>query len=91
MSFILDARRSIFFNFLIYSAFHPSSDFLPCQILLEETPMQEQEPNNPLNDPIGVEGDPISIDTQIVDSLVRHTIDGKEVICSIYFLYKNMS
>ena len=50
--------------------------------------MQEQEPDSPLNDPIGVEGAPFSIDTQIVDSPVRHTTDGKEVICLIYFFYK---
>jgi len=53
--------------------------------------MQEQEPDSLLNDPVGDEGDPISVDTQIVDCLVRHTTDGKEAICSIYFLYKNMS
>ena len=53
--------------------------------------MQEQEPDNPLNDPIGVEGDLAGVDTQIVDSPVRHITDAKEVICSIYFLCKNMS
>ena len=42
--------------------------------------MQEQEPDSLLNDPVGDEGDPISVDTQIVDCLVRHTTDGKEVI-----------
>ena len=46
--------------------------------------MREQEPNNSLNDPIGVEGDPDAVDTQTVDSPVRHTTDGKEVICSFY-------
>ena len=46
----------------------------------EETPMQEQEPNSPLNDPISVEGDPVVVDTQTVDSPARHTTDGKEVI-----------
>ena len=79
MSFILDARRSIFFNFLIYSVFHPSSDFLPCQILPEETPMEEQEPDSPLNDSVGVEGD-------LVDSLNQHATDGKEVICPFILL-----
>ena len=39
--------------------------------------MQEQEPNSPLNDPIGVEGDP-------VDSPAQHATDGKEVICPFY-------
>ena len=63
VSFILDARRSIFFNFLIYLVFHPLSDFLSCQILPEETPMQGQEPDSPLSDPIGVEGDPVVVDT----------------------------
>ena len=46
--------------------------------------MQEQEPDSPLNDPIGVEGDLVAIDSQIVNSPVRHTIDGKEVICPFY-------
>jgi len=41
VSFILDARRSIFFNFLIYSVFCPSPNLLSCQILPEETPMRE--------------------------------------------------
>ena len=53
--------------------------------------MQEQDPDSLLNDPTGAEGDPISVDTQIVDFPVRHITDGKEVICSIYFLCKNMS
>ena len=53
--------------------------------------MQEQDPDSLLNDPAGAEGDPISVDTQIVDSLIRHITDGKEVICSIYFHCKNMS
>ena len=53
--------------------------------------MQEQDPDTLLNDHAGTEGDPVSIDTQIVNSLVQHITDGKEVICSIYFLYKNMS
>ena len=34
--------------------------------------MQEQEPDSPLNDPVGVEGDP-------VDSPAQHATDGKEV------------
>ena len=46
--------------------------------------MREQEPDSPLNDPIGVEGDSVAIDTQTIDSLVQHTTDGKEVICSFY-------
>ena len=59
-----------FFNFLIYSALYPSSDFLMCQILPKETPMQDREPNSPLNDPVGVEGGLVAVDTQTVDSLV---------------------
>ena len=51
---------------------HPSPGLLPCQILPEEAPTQEQEPNSPLNDPVGVEGDP-------VDSPAQHATDGKEV------------
>jgi len=53
--------------------------------------MKEQDPDSLLNDPVDAEGDPISGDTQIVDSPVWHITDGKEVICSIYFLCKNMS
>ena len=74
-----------FFNFLIYSALYPSSDFLMCQILPEETPVQDREPDSPLIDPVSVEGGLVAVDTQIVDSLVRQTTDGKEVICSTYF------
>ena len=57
--------------------FHSSSGFLPCQILPEETPMQEQEPDSPLNDPVSVEGDP-------VDSLAQHATNGKEVKYPFY-------
>ena len=46
--------------------------------------MREQEPDSPLNDPIGVEGDLVAVDTQTVDSLAQHTTDGKEVICPFY-------
>ena len=84
VSFILDACWSIFFNFLIYTVFHPSSNFLPCQILSEETYTQEQELDNPLNDPIGVEGDLVVVDFQTVDSPFWHVTDGKEVICPFY-------
>ena len=81
VSFILDACWGNFFNFLIYSVLYPSFDFLMCQILPEETPAQDREPDSPLNDPIGVEGGLVAVDTQTVDSLVRQTTDGKEVIC----------
>ena len=47
--------------------------------------MQEQEPNSPLDDPVGIEADPVA-----VDSPVRHTTSGKEVTFSIYFSTKNM-
>ena len=46
--------------------------------------MREQEPDNPLIYPIGVEGGFVAVDTQIIDFPVRHTIDGKEVTCSFY-------
>ena len=39
--------------------------------------MQEHEPGSPLNDPIGVEGDPI-------DSPAQHATDGKEVKRPLY-------
>jgi len=39
--------------------------------------MQEQELDSPLNDPIGVEGDPI-------DSPAQHATDGKEVKRPLY-------
>ena len=47
--------------------------------------MQDREPDSPLNDPVGVEGGLVAIDTQIVDSLGWQTTDGKEVIFLIYF------
>ena len=53
--------------------------------------MQEQEPDSPLNDPIGIEGDPIAVDTQTIDSPVQQTTDGKGVICSIYLSATNMN
>ena len=70
-----------FFNFLIYLVLYPSSDFLTCQILPEETPVQDWKLDSLLNDPIGVEGGLVAVDTQTVDSPVRQTTDGKEVIC----------
>ena len=66
-----------FLKLLIYFGFHSSSSFLSCQILSKKTPMQEQEPNSPLNDPVSVEGDS-------VDSPTQHATDGKEVICPFY-------
>ena len=46
-------------KFLILLNFHPSSDFLPCQILPEETPMQEQE-----SDSLLIENNPVVADIQ---------------------------
>ena len=46
--------------------------------------MQEQEPDSPLSDPVGVEGDPVVVDTQTIDSLVQHTTDGKRIIYPFY-------
>jgi len=83
VSFIFDAYRGIFFNFF-HSIFYPSSDFLLRQILPKETPMQDREPNNPLNDPVDIEGGLVAVNTQTVDSPVQQTTDGKGVICSIY-------
>jgi len=46
--------------------------------------MQAQEPASPLSDPVSVEGDPVVVDTQTVDSLVWHTTDGKKIIHPFY-------
>ena len=70
-----------FFNFLIYSVIYPSSNFLMCQILPEETPVQDWKLDSLLNDPIGVEGGLVAVDTQTVDSPFWQTTNGKEVIC----------
>jgi len=83
VSFILDACQSILFNFLIYSVFHPSSELSPCQIFPEKTLTQEQEPDSPLSNPVGVESDLVAIDTQTINSPVPHTTDGKKVICPL--------
>ena len=90
VSFIFDAYRGIFFNFF-HSIFYPSSDFLLRQILPKETPMQDREPNNPLNDPVDIEGGLVAVNTQTVDSPVQQTTDGKGVICSIYLSAANMN
>ena len=73
-------------KFLILFNFHPSSDFLPCQILPEETPMQEQE-----SDSLLMENNPAVADIQTADSPVRHTTDGKKVICLAHFSTTNMN
>ena len=80
VSFILDAYWGIFFNFF-HSVFYPSSDFLLRQILPDKIPVQDREPDSPLNDPIDVEGGLVAANTQTVDSPVRQTTDGKGVIC----------
>ena len=90
MSFIFDAYWSIFFNFF-YSVFYPSSDFLLRQILPDKTPMQDREPDSPLNDPVDVEGGFATANTQTVDFLDRQTTDGEGVICSIYLSAVNMN
>ena len=36
--------------------------------------MQEQEPDSPLNDPVGVKGDPIAVDIQSVDSSAQREL-----------------
>jgi len=81
-----DVAKVFFLKFSILFSFHPSSDHLSCQILSEETPMQEQESDSPPidNDPIGVENDPAIVDTQTVDSLVQHITDGKKIIYPFY-------
>ena len=48
--------------------------------------MQEQESDSPPidNDPIGIENDLATIDTQTINSLVQHTTNGKKIIYSFY-------
>ena len=90
MSFVFDAYQGIFFNFF-HSVFYLSSNFLLRQILPNETPMQDREPDSPLNDPVDVEGGLVVVNTQSVDSLVRQTTDGEGVICSTYLSIVNMN
>ena len=82
VNFFFDACRSISFNFLIYLVFYPSPDLLLCQILPDEAPVQDREPNSPLNDPIDIEGGLVAANTQTVDSPVWQTTDGEGVTCS---------
>ena len=72
-----------FFNFF-HSFLCPSPDFLLCQILPDETPVQDWEPDSPLNDPVDVEGGFVAVNIQTIDSLVRQTTDGEGVLCSTY-------
>ena len=90
MSFIFDAYQGIFFNFF-HLVFYPSSDFLLRQILPDEAPMQDREPNSLLNDPVDVEGGLVAANTQTVDSPVWQTTDDEGVICSIYLSIVNMN
>ena len=62
VSFIFDAYRGISLNFL-HLVFYPSSDFLLCQICPNETPIQDREPDSPLNDPVDVEGGLVAANT----------------------------
>ena len=73
-------------KFLILFNFHLSSDFLLCQILPEETPMQEQE-----FDSLLIVNNPAVADIQTIDSPVQHTTDGKKIICSAHFSTTKMN
>ena len=55
--------------FSFHSVFYPSSNFLLHQILPNETPVQDREPDSPLNDPIDIEGGFVAANTQTIDSL----------------------
>ena len=90
MSFIFDVYWGIFFEFF-HSNCYPSPDFLLHQTLLEESSVQDREPNSLLNDPIDDDGGLVAVNPQTVDSLVRQTTDGKGVICSIYLSTTNMN
>jgi len=46
--------------------------------------MQGQEPDSPLSNHVGVEGGPVVVDTQTVDSPVQHTTGGKKTIHPFY-------
>ena len=79
-----------FFNFF-HSVFYPLSDFLLHQKLPDETPMQDREPDSPLNDPVDVESGLVAVNTQTVDSPVRQTTNGEGAICSTYLSTVNMN
>ena len=53
--------------------------------------MKDRESGSPLNDPIGVEGGLVAVDTRTIDSLVRQTTEGKEVTCKNYLSATNMN
>ena len=71
-----DATKIFLSKFLIQ--FSPFSDYLPYQTLPKETFMQGQKSGS-----LSIEGDPIDVDTQTVESPVQQTIDGKKVICLV--------
>ena len=54
--------------------------------------MQEQGPgNSPIdNDPVDAGNSPV-VDTHTVDSPIRHTPDGKEIVCLAYSSAINMN
>ena len=79
-----DVNPSTLSLMLILFGFYSSSDLSPCQISLEETPMQEQ-----LSDSLFIRNDPAVADIQTVDPLFQHTTDGKNVICLVYFSTTN--
>jgi len=68
-----------------YSAF-TLFDHLPCQTLLEETFMQEQESDSP-----PIDSDHVGAVIQTIESPVQQTIDGKKVICLVYLSAPNLS
>ena len=83
---IPDVAKVIFSKFLILIQFPPFSDHLPCLTFPEETFTQGQE-----SDSLPIEGDPVDVDTQTVESLVQQTIDGKKVTCLVYLSTTNMN
>ena len=54
--------------------------------------MQEQGPSSsPIdNDPVDARNSPV-VDTHTVDSPIRHTPDGKEIMCLAYSFAINMN
>jgi len=90
VSFIFDVYWGIFFDFF-HSVCYPSPDFLLHQTLLEESSVQDREPDSLLNDPIDDDGGLVAVNPQIVDSPVRQMTDGKGVICSIYLSAADMN
>ena len=65
-----------------------NGSFVYCQIrnYLKEISTQEQKIDSP-----SVEGDPIDVDTQTVNSPFQQTIDGKKIIYLFYPSTTNMN